>query len=131
MWELLGLEDELKGCFKPYKGVSSNYVNFIGSSSRYFVSNPIREYLQISFALFVFQVVCCFKPYKGVSSNHKLYQTLFHQNYVSNPIREYLQMSLWIISVPCSSLCFKPYKGVSSNSKELIVLFFTHLFQTL
>ena len=34
--------------FKPYKGVSSNVTSFIIVGSLQTVSNPIREYLQIT-----------------------------------------------------------------------------------
>ena len=101
--------------FKPYKGVSSNVWMTINSWSYLTVSNPIREYLQIS---------------KVVS--------LIFFILVSNPIREYLQIhishldfSLFLRFKPYKGVssnfilddsedrekCFKPYKGVSSNSK--------------
>ena len=80
-----------KASFKPYKGVSSNFLNYIVNSIFETVSNPIREYLQI------------FAPTNSI-----------HLNTVSNPIREYLQIGL-IFSLISSNRCFKPYKGVSSN----------------
>ena len=80
-------------CFKPYKGVSSNLFFFLKQSSKNRVSNPIREYLQMIFFVYVPPALTGFKPYKGVSSN----LTFYHLN-----------EDLY--------LCFKPYKGVSSNS---------------
>ena len=56
--------------FKPYKGVSSNRVGHQRLSRGYFVSNPIREYLQIK------------KAHLRLNTKRK----------VSNPIREYLQI---------------------------------------
>ncbi len=35
----------------------------------FLVSNPIREYLQISYLHFIESIETGFKPYKGVSSN--------------------------------------------------------------
>ena len=79
------------------------------------VSNPIREYLQITFTvtttakdrrfkpykgvssngcscLFNIQTMGSFKPYKGVSSNTRTCLCLSLMLLVSNPIREYLQI---------------------------------------
>ena len=72
-------------CFKPYKGVSSNFFLMCFELSLYKVSNPIREYLQMYNANIRTISGKRFKPYKGVSSNladavlighYMLFQTL-------------------------------------------------------
>ena len=80
-----------------------------------FVSNPIKEYLQIEGFFDRGFGATGFKPYKGVSSNQSVSLMFSSLKTVSNPIREYLQIVF--ISILCfiSSLGFKPYKGVSSN----------------
>ncbi len=59
-------------CFKPYKGVSSNSPRFLGTRAD----------------------IESFKPYKGVSSNRFLFTVMATLHVVSNPIREYLQIIL-------------------------------------
>ncbi len=77
--------------FKPYKGVSSNMKLSRSLCIASIVSNPIREYLQISVMLEIVRDGSSFKPYKGVSSNK------------NRKIDAHFL------------ICFKPYKGVSSN----------------
>ena len=81
-------------CFKPYKGVSSNKLIFQFTVKSTFVSNPIREYLQMLGIL-------CIGRLSGVS----------------NPIREYLQI-ISTSNPTKNAQSFKPYKGVSSNKTK-------------